>query len=131
MHLHDKVAVKEGVTDIIKIDTSEFPAFGCGVDLMEEMSKRVMRRAIDMWIEGDRKAKAAIFYVPNHGYNIIAFWTEDKNEIIPEDPFALIKEAISREDLQITKGIPQKHNFRALDDYYARIDVVHPPGGIA
>lgn len=120
VHLHDKIVINEGVKDMFEIDTSEFPAFGCGVDLMEEMSKRVMKKAIDEWIKRGRKDKAAIFYVPNHGYNIITFWTEDQNGIIPEDPFALVKEAISAGNLQITKGVPQKHNFKALDDYYAR-----------
>ncbi|MBI4036006.1 hypothetical protein HY383_03575 [Candidatus Daviesbacteria bacterium] len=119
-HLHDKAIIKEGVDDIFEVDTSEFPAFGCGVDLMQEMSRRVMKKAIDTWIKRGRKDKAAIFYVPNHGYNIMTFWKEDKNGIIPEDPFALLKEAVEKGELIITREVPQRHYYRPLDDYYAK-----------
>lgn len=119
-HLHDKAIIKEGVDDIFEVNTSEFPAFGCGVDLMQEMSRQVMKKAINIWIEGGKKAKAAIFYVPNHGYNIITFWTENNNGIIPADPFALLKESVEKGDLIITKGVPQRNYYRPLDDYYDR-----------
>lgn len=120
IHLHRGISIVEGIKDIFEIDTSEFPAFGCGVDLMQEMSRRVIKIATDTWIERGRKDKAVIFNVPNHGYNIVLFWTENENGIIPADPADQLKTAISKGNLRFTRDVPQRHNYHALDDYYKR-----------
>lgn len=136
-HLHDEMTIKDGVSvkydelgedeiivneeaGIFEIPTDAFPAFGCGVDQMQEMSRRVMKQAINIWIKRGRKDKAAIFYVPNHGYNIITFWVAEKNGIIPADSFIQLEEIIENGDLIVKKGVHQRNYYRPLDDYYDR-----------
>lgn len=120
VHLHRGITLGEDVQDIFEVDTSEFPAFGCGVDQMQEMSKRVIKTASNRWIERGMKDKMAIFYVPDHGYNIVLFWAEGTNSVIPEDPTTLLKEEVLKGSLRFTRDVPQRHNYCALDEYYAR-----------
>lgn len=136
-HLHDEMIIKDGIspndqklaemgvivneeTGIFQVPTDEFPAFGCGVDHMQEMSKRVMKKAFDIRIKLGRKYKACIFYVPNHGYNAITFWTPDKNGIISANPFSQLEELIENGDLKVTRTVHQRNYYRPLDDYYTR-----------
>lgn len=119
VHLHRDIQIADGASGVFRVpmDYGRFPPVGCGVDLMHEMSKHAIQKAVDMWIARGKKDKAAIFYVPNHGYNIITFWAEDENGIIPEDPFQQLvplMESGESKVLQFSREVPQMHNHLVL-----------------
>ncbi len=108
IHLHRGFAVRASDKIlVVPSDIARFPPVGCGVDLMHEMSRDAMRRAVHLWEEAGRKAIAALFYVPNHGTNLFAFWAANAQGIIPQDPFELVKELISNKQLALTPEVPQ------------------------
>lgn len=112
IHLHRWVDVDNLPKDVIliKSDLEKFPAVGCGVDKMHEMSKDAMRRAIEAWNAGGRKAKIAVFYVPNHGCNIFLFRAADEQGRIPKDTTAFFKELVASGDLRFIYEVPQVVN---------------------
>jgi len=93
VHLHRGYKIEkesEGFFEI-PVDIKDYPPVGCGVDLMHEMSKYAMNKAVEMWENKGRKPYFALFYVPNHGTNIFIFW-KGKHELISKDPFEILKE---------------------------------------
>lgn len=112
IHLHRWVDVDNLPEDVIlvKSDLERFPAVGCGVDRMHEMSKDAMRRATEAWNAGGRKAKIAVFYVPNHGCNIFLFRATDAYGRIPKDTTAFFKELVASGDLRCIYEVPQVVN---------------------
>lgn len=88
----------------IPIDIREYPPVGCGVDLMQEMSKYAMKKAVEIWKERKKIPYFALFYVPNHGTNIFIFPKDSFN--IYEDPFCYFKEIVESKELIFT-DVPQ------------------------
>lgn len=109
IHLHRWVETENLPHAVILVETDmeRFPAVGCGVDKMYEMSADAMRRAIDKWNAIARKAKMAIFYVPNHGCNLFLFNAEDEQGVIPEDPTELFRKLVAMGALRFTYEVPQ------------------------
>lgn len=108
IHLHRWIDVDSLSDDVILVPNIEkYPAVGCGVDKMQEMSENAMRRAIEEWNRGGRKAKATVFYVPNHGCNIFLFSTANKDGVIPEDPTEMFKELVDTKQLNFQYEVPQ------------------------
>lgn len=109
IHLHrfvDTEYLPEEVI-LVKADIEKYPPVGCGVDKMHEMSKDAMRRAIEEWNAGGRRAKVAVFYVPNHGCNIFLFRAKDENGAIPKDSATFFKELVTSGKLRFTYEVPQ------------------------
>jgi hypothetical protein len=92
---------------VIPTDIEAFPPVGCGVDLMHEMSRDAMRRAVHLWEERGRAPVGAVFYVPNHGTNVFLFWTADTRGAIPSDPFELFREVVETGELTFLPDVPQ------------------------
>ncbi len=97
VHLHRGYEIMEESEEFfeIKVDIEEYPPVGCGVDLMHEMSKYAMEKAVKGWLERERRPNFAIFNVPNHGTNIFLFWKDLSGEFL-RDPFYFLKEAIEK-----------------------------------
>lgn len=108
VHLHRGFrSPVSGKVLVVPSDIARFPPVGCGVDLMHEMSRDAMKRALDLWLENGQEAICALFYVPNHGTNVFVFWASDNTGLVPEDPFALFKALISSGELAFTPDVPQ------------------------
>ncbi|MCX7720801.1 MAG: hypothetical protein N2Z64_05895 [Dictyoglomus thermophilum] len=107
VHLHRGYKIKQFSTKFfeIPIDIKDYPPVGCGVDLMQEMSKYAMKKAVELWEEKKKLPYFALFYVPNHGTNIFIFPKDNLN--IYEDPFYYFKEAINLEEVVFIEDVPQ------------------------
>jgi hypothetical protein len=91
----------------VPTDVRAYPPVGCGVDLMHDMSRDAMTRALRLWEEGGRRAVTAVFYVPNHGTNVFLFWAADERGVIPLDPFVLFREVVESGELTFLPDVPQ------------------------
>jgi len=110
IHLHrDFVPSSINSSNIIIVpnDFDKYPPVGCGVDMMEAMSEYAMTNAVKKWIEGGRKAKIAVFYVPNHGINVFSFWSPDESGKIPADPYFHFKRSLDNGDIRLTQHVHQ------------------------
>ncbi|MBI4097244.1 MAG: hypothetical protein HY428_02395 [Candidatus Levybacteria bacterium] len=84
--------------ELIEIVLEDDMVVGCGVDLMRDKSRRAMEKAVQLWNEGGRKAKAALFRVGRHGLNVFVFPTADESGFIPEYIFQHFDDMVRRED---------------------------------
>jgi hypothetical protein len=107
VHLHRGYEIHSSEDDFIEIPVNieEYPPVGCGVDLMQEMSRYAINKAIEIWKEKGKKSCLAFFNVPNHGTNIFIFW-KDMNGYIPENPFYFLIKYISENRINFTE-VPQ------------------------
>ncbi|HEX5831536.1 MAG TPA: hypothetical protein VFY16_11180 [Gemmatimonadaceae bacterium] len=92
---------------VVPTDVEAYPPVGCGVDVMHEMSRDAMRRALQIWEQGGRRAAVALFYVPNHGMNAFLFWAPNARGIIPADPFEIFRQVIDSGELVFVPDVPQ------------------------
>lgn len=110
IHMHRDFDVQDQSGEVIVVPTNitKYPAVGCGVDAMEEMSKYAMKEAVRLWEAGDRKAKYAVFSVPNHGTNVFVFWHGDIDTgIIPADPFVQFRQSVENGEIIFKPEVPQ------------------------
>jgi hypothetical protein len=107
VHLHRGYEIHSSEDDFIEIPVNieEYPPVGCGVDLMQEMSRYAINKAIETWKEKGKKSCLAFFNVPNHGTNIFIFW-KDMNGVILENPFYFLIKYISENKINFTE-VPQ------------------------
>lgn len=100
-------AASDGSILKLEIDIQKYPPSGCGSDGMQETSEEMMIMAIDEWKKQGCVASAAEFGVTNHGSNTLIFWKENKDGIIPLDPFEQFKELVNDKKLVFKPEVPQ------------------------
>jgi len=107
VHLHRGYKIHSFNDEFIEVpvDIENYPPVGCGVDLMQEMSRYAINKAVEIWENKDRKPCLAFFNVPNHGTNIFIFW-KDINGIIPKNPFYFLIKYISENKINFIE-VPQ------------------------
>lgn len=91
----------------MKLDISQFPHVGCGVDTMQNMSREAMKIAARLWREKSGKPQLVLVYVPNHGINGFEFFSEDENGIIPKNPYIRSSELIESGYIKFSADVPQ------------------------
>lgn len=108
LHFHRDYEIRSPDKVIsIPIDREKFPPFPCGSDRTHALSKYALRKALELWEAGGRKAVCALVEIPNHGVHAILFWTANEQGIIPENPVELFEEAIKREWLVFKPEVKQ------------------------
>ena len=103
-HLHRDVKVDQlDRSQIIVLESDNLDAVGCGVDANEEKSEYAVRQAYkqgtEFFNEHGYWPAAAVFYVPNHGWNAIKFAREDEDGRIDSDLDRHFRDAIENGQL--------------------------------
>lgn len=106
-HMHRGVDINNNNIPILIPDVTINPPVGCGVDLMEEISKKMMTQALYCWEKSNRTLPYIITDVPNHGLNVMFFWTEDNQGKIHNNPFDVFMGDVESGDLRFKHEIVQ------------------------